>query len=194
MRPSAIYSQTVTNPIPCPPQEVVGRHLHDTRPQYATRGATREATEALGRVPLRLAALFGCQADQTSLGQMTIDRHQIVALLNVAAWLDVPFVELQTETTFGYQLHLEQAVVGEYAAVPEVAFIYSDRFRSEYVITIFIRGEQYDDALMDTLLDHELCLVKRFAPLPLSFHYVPYVPGAVRRELVRQAARLIFEG
>ncbi len=194
MQPSAIYSQTVTNPILCPPQEVVGRHLHDTRSQYVTRGATREATETLGRVPLGLAALFGCQENQTSLAQMTIDRHQVVALLNVAAWLNVSFVELQTETTSGYQFHLEQAVVGEYAAVAEVAFIYSDRFRSEYVFTIFIRGEQYNDALMDTLLDHELRLVKRFAPLPLSFHYLPYVPGAVRRELVRQAARLIFEG
>ena len=142
MQPSAIYSQTVTNPIPCPPQEVIGRHLHDTRPQYVTRGATREATETLGRVPLRLAALFGCQENQTSLAQMTIDRHQVVALLNVAAWLDVSFVEPQTETTSGRQFHLEQAVVGEYAAVPEVVFIYLDRFRSEYVFTIFIRGDQ----------------------------------------------------
>jgi hypothetical protein len=123
-----------------------------------------------------------------------LDWPQVVALLNVAAWLDAPFVELQTETTSGYQFHLEQAVVGEYAAVAQVAFIYSDRFRAEYVFTIFVRGEQYDDTLMDTLLDHELHLVKRFAPLPLSFHYLPYVPGAVRRELVRQAAQLIFEG
>ena len=83
--------------------------------------------------------------------------------------------------------------MGEFATVPEVALIYSDRFRLEYTFSVFVRGDQYNDVLMDAMLDRELRLVNRFAPLPIMFHYLPYVPGTLRREMVRQAARLIFE-
>ena len=89
---------------------------------------------------------------------------------------------------------VEQAVLGEFAAVPEVALIYSDRFRAEHLFTLFVQGDEYDDALMDRLLDRELRLIKRFASRPMMFHYLPHVPNGSRHELMRETARLIFEG
>jgi hypothetical protein len=91
-------------------------------------------------------------------------------------------------------LAIEQAVVGEYAPIPQVALIYSDRYLDEHVFTLFVTGNQYDDAVMDALLDREIAILKRFAQVPLTFHYIPYSQSALRREMVRETARLIFEG
>jgi len=188
MEHPAAYSQTSL--IPCRPQATVVHRLHEPRQEY---GHFTETTRAPLDARLDLASLLGCQASETSLAQIAIDRDRIIYLLQVAPWLGSSFAEQDEEATLERQPQLEQAVVGEFANVLQVALIYSDRFRSEYTFSIFVRGDRYSDVLMDALLDRELRLVKRFAPRPITFHYLPYVPGAFRRELIRQAARLIFE-
>ncbi len=92
------------------------------------------------------------------------------------------------------RLAIEQAIVAEYATIPQVALIYSDRYLDEHVFMLFIIGNQYDDAVMDALLDREISLLNRFGPRPLTFCYLPYSPHSPRREMVRETARLIFEG
>lgn len=190
MEHSATYSQTCATPIPCPPLATVVRRLHEPRPKY---GPFTETTKAPLNAHLDFSDLLGCQESNTSLAQVLIDRNRIIYLLQVAPWLSSSLAEQDLEATCEWRPQLEQAVVGEFATVPEVALIYSDRFRSEYTFSVFVRGDQYNDVLMDAVLDRELRLVKRFAPLPIMFHYLPYVPGTFHRELIRQAAKLIFE-
>lgn len=188
MEHPAAYSQTsALNP--CPPQAPVVRRLHEPRSGY---GPLTQTTRTPLDARLDLASLLGCQESETSLAQTALDRDRIAYLLLIAPWLEAPFAE-QDSVSLEMQPRLDQAVVGEFANVPEVALIYSDRFRSEYTFFVFVRGDQYNDVLMDALLDRELRLVKRFAPLPVTFHYLPYLTGAPRRELIRQEARLIFE-
>jgi len=186
---SATYSQTSTL-IPCPPPATVVRRVHEPRQRYELFGeTTRPSLNAL----LDLSALLGCRESDTSLALSLVSRDEIIYLLQVAPWLNPSRTGQDLEVTFEWRLQLEQAVVGEFAAVPEVALVYSDRYRSEYMFSVFVRGDRYNDVLMDALLDCELRLVRHFAPLPIMFHYLPYVPGALRREMVSQAARLIFE-
>ncbi len=136
----------------------------------------------------------GWSPSQTSLEQMAIGREQIMSLLNQTLWRAPTLTAPTEETSSEQQLQLEQAVVSEFGAIPEVALIYSDCFRAERIFTIFLEGDQYDDELMDRLLDRELRLVKRFSPRLITFHYQPYISGASRRELIRESAQLIFGG
>jgi len=184
------YSRTFTTLIPCPPQATLVRRVHEPRQKYEL---FTETTRAPLNARLDLSGLLGCQESNTSLAQTPIDRDRIVYLLRVAPWLSSSLAGQDLEAAFEWRPLLEQAVVSEFATLPEVALVYSDRFRSEYTFSVFVRGDQYNDVLMDAMLDRELRLVNRFAPLPIMFHYLPYVPGTLRREMVRQAARLIFE-
>ncbi len=86
---------------------------------------------------------------------------------------------------------LNEDVVEEFEEVPEVVALYTDRFRTENVFTILTSGAEYDDALMEILLDHELALLKRFPTRCLAFHYLPNdVAGS--HQLISSSARKIF--
>jgi hypothetical protein len=189
MEHCATYSQTFTF-IPCPPPTTVARQVHEPRQRYELY---TETARPFLNAPLDLADLLGCLETDTSLALSLVNRDRLVYLLQVAPWLSPSRAGQDLEATCEWRLQLEQAVVGEFAAVPEVALVYSDRYRAEYMFSIFVRGDRYNDVLMDALLDCELRLVKHLAPQPIMFHYLPYVPGALRREMVSQAARLIFE-
>ncbi len=175
----------------------LGEHaLHEARPVYETRLDTSEVTAETYRI---LSSLFEPSASQTSLEPTKINRQQIVSWLRLASWLDTiashESSAWRAEVDISQQqLLVEQAVVAEYAAIPEVALIYSDRYLDEHVFTLYITGDQYDDAVMDLLLDREIGLLKRFASKPLTFHYLPYTSSSTRREMIRETAKLIFEG
>jgi hypothetical protein len=114
--------------------------------------------------------------------------------LGTAIWREPSALRSEAEMPQQQHLAIEQAIVAEYVTIPQVALIYSDRYLEEYVFTLFIIGNQYDDAVMDALLDREMSLLNRFAPKPLTFYYFPYSSNSPRREMVRETARLIFEG
>jgi len=174
------------------PHPVVISRPHEAYPVRATRssGSSYDWPEA----HLTFSAWPGWPASQTSLELMSIGREQILSLLNQTAWRVSTLTPSVQETRLEQHIKLEQAVVSEFGAVPEVSLIYSDHFRAERIFTIFVEGDQYDDNLMDHLLDRELRLVKRFSPRPITFHYQPYIPSASHRELIRESAQLIFGG
>lgn len=177
-------------------QPPVDRRLHEPRPVYETRLDSDVGAET----NLILRNLFGYSVSQTSLEPTKLDRQRIILWLHLTSWLgsavwrESSTWRSEADLPQQQQLAIEQTIVAEYAAIPQVALIYSDRYLDEHVFTMFITGHQYDDAVMDALLDREMSLLNRFAPRPMTFYYLPYPPHSPRREMVRETARLIFEG
>jgi len=178
-------------------QPLVEHRLHEARPVYETRLDSSDVTAEAYRA---LCNLFATSVNQTSLEPLGLDRQHIIfwlrltSKLGMTGWHEPPVSSSDVELFRKQQLVIEQAVVAEYATVPEVALIYSDRYLDEHVFTLFITGNQYDDTVMDVLLDREIDLLKRFVPKPLTFHYFPYSSRSPRREMIRETANLIFEG
>ncbi len=104
----------------------------------------------------------------------------------------LPFQQARTTSSLAVERQrLNEDAICEFGLVPQVDAIYTDRFRSEDVFTVFVSGDTYDDRVMDMLIDCELALMKRFPSRRIAFHYLPQVdPGA--HQMVRSAARLIF--
>lgn len=192
MQPSPVYQKTSAVSVFLPPEPVV---IPRPSESYSRRGEVSTASsDDWLKAYLTFSNPPGWSPSQTSVGQMAIGREQIMSLLNQTLWRAPTLTAPAEERALEQQIQLEQAVVSEFGAIPEVALIYSDRFRAERIFTIFMEGDQYDDDLMDHLLDREVRLVKRFSARLITFHYQPYIPGAPRRELIRESAHLIFGG
>jgi len=88
---------------------------------------------------------------------------------------------------------LKKAVAAQFAAIPQVAYIFCDIFQSAPVFSVFVEGEHYDDAVMDQLLNVELVLRQQFTPARLTFNYLPYSGGADPRHTIRDTAQCLFE-
>ena len=82
-------------------------------------------------------------------------------------------------------LQLEQDVISTFRNIEQVSSIYVDENR----FVLFLKGERYDDALMDVLLDCERNLHQRYESHPLAFYHHP----VSSREFVSNAARCIYE-
>lgn len=80
-----------------------------------------------------------------------------------------------------------------FSAIPQVAFLFCDIIQSAPVFSIFIEGEQYDDTVMDQLLNVELELHQQFAPARLTFNYLPHRSGADPRQTLRDTAQCLLE-
>ncbi len=138
--------------------------------------------------------LPGCKFSPNSLGQISVGRDQVIFLMSLALWREPLPTIPTTKTSSDTQILIEQEAIREFGPIPEVCLIYSDHFRSEYVLSVLLHGDKYNDALMDILLDRELRLMNRFASRPITLQYLPYVPSPSRNGLVRETAKLIFEG
>lgn len=88
---------------------------------------------------------------------------------------------------------VKRAVAARFSAVPQVTYIFCDIFQSAPVFSVFVEGEQYDDAVMDQLLNVELDLHQQFAQVRLTFNYVPHSGGADPRHTIRDTAQCLFE-
>ena len=88
---------------------------------------------------------------------------------------------------------VKKAVAARFAAIPQVAYIFCDIFQSAPVISVFVEGEHYDDAVMDQLLNAELVLHQQFTPARLTFNYLPHSGGADPRHAIRDTAQCLFE-
>lgn len=133
--------------------------------------------------------------DINSLGHIVLTRNDIVHLLTIARWnaLHITPRIREREKAETVIPTIDQAVVLAFAALPNVAQIYADRYRAEHIFNIFITDERYDDEGMDQLLAREFKLLNEFEPLQLVFRYLPRVAGQASRKMVRDSARLIFQ-
>ena len=92
-------------------------------------------------------------------------------------------------------LEIAKAItVARFSAIPQVAYIFMDVIQSAPLLSVFVEGEQYDDAVMDQLLDVESAIQDQFAAsLHLTFSYVPYTLNRNPRPALRDSAQCIFE-
>jgi hypothetical protein len=167
--------------------------------------------------------LLGTSGSQTALEKNEATREKIFLLLNMCSWNDLRAVNLPAYLPVDWRTVAEQqAVIGlwndfrivdlpayppvdwravaeqqaviEFGAVSEVALIYSDSFKAEQMFMVFVKGDQYNDALMDKLLDRELQLLDALQSRPIAVHYFPYTAETSPRSLIRESAKLIFQG
>lgn len=87
---------------------------------------------------------------------------------------------------------LEAEIVAKYAPVQEVSAIYTDRYLDERLVFVLLSNEQYDDTLMDRLLDKQFEIEDVHPNLVLSFRYMPLL-GQAKKSLVSKQSKLIFE-
>lgn len=76
--------------------------------------------------------------------------------------------------------------------IKEVTAIYTQRYRSELQIIVFLNTEKYDNELMYKLLDIEYMLHNQFRDPLLAFSYIPKVQTNIR-EIIHPSAKLIYE-
>lgn len=87
---------------------------------------------------------------------------------------------------------IELIVVNKLRNIDEVIAIYSQRYRSELQITVFLKTDKYNNELMYKLLDIEYELHKQFSDPLLTFSYIPRIYEN-RREIIHPETRLLFE-
>lgn len=88
---------------------------------------------------------------------------------------------------------VKKAVAAQFSSITQVAFIFCDILQSAPVISVFVEGEHYDNAVMDQLLNVELVLHQQFTPARLTFNYLPHSGGADPRHTIRDTAQCLFE-
>jgi hypothetical protein len=96
---------------------------------------------------------------------------------------------------FASPIEIAKAItVARFSAIPQVAYIFFDVIQAAPLFSIFVEGEQYDDAVMDQLLDVESAIQDQFATLlPLAFNYLPCTLNRNPRQALRDSAHCIFD-
>jgi len=87
---------------------------------------------------------------------------------------------------------LSKELLGAFTDVREVEAIYVERQSGALAITVLLSSQQYDEALMDELLDIEYGVRQTTTDQVLSFRYIP-VLGRDREEFVSPSAEVLFE-
>jgi hypothetical protein len=80
-----------------------------------------------------------------------------------------------------------------YSEIPDVDAVYQDADEGLTTFWVFTANEQYDDALMDTLISREIEVLDEFPDADLSFKYIPVVFCEKSTDLVSKDATLIFK-
>lgn len=84
-------------------------------------------------------------------------------------------------------------VAQRFSEIAQAICVYADVIQNGLVFSVFVKGDHYDDAVMDRLLDAELALHKQLGDFRTTFNYLPYVAGSNPQHMVRETARCILE-
>lgn len=87
---------------------------------------------------------------------------------------------------------LEHQLRSAFSDMPAVEAIYTENFPGKVEITILISGEQYNETLMDELLDIEYNIHNDIPDIFLSFRYLPQL-NRKPEECISPSARLVFK-
>jgi len=87
---------------------------------------------------------------------------------------------------------IELIIAGKLKNLKEITAIYTQRYKTELQILVFLNSETYDNELMYRLLDVEYDLQQQIRDPLLAFSYIPKIYEN-RREIVHPNANLIFE-
>lgn len=97
-----------------------------------------------------------------------------------------PDIQEKTEDYF------ETLVVVKYKYIPEVKAIYIDEYLDEKNVTIFLSVKQYDDKLLETLIQKEIDISKIFPDIIANYNYIPDLIED-RKSIIGEKTKLIFE-
>lgn len=86
----------------------------------------------------------------------------------------------------------ELVIANRLKSIDQVVAIYTQHYRAELQVVVFLNTDKYDNDLMHSLLDVEYELQKRFGEQLLVFSYIPRV-SENRREVVSKSAKLVYE-
>lgn len=88
--------------------------------------------------------------------------------------------------------YFETLLVVKYKYFPEVKAIYIDEYLDEKNITILLSIKQYDDKLMEALIQKELDISKIFPDVVATYNYLPDLIDN-KESIIGEKAKLIFE-
>ena len=86
----------------------------------------------------------------------------------------------------------EILLVAEYRTVPEVKAIYVDEYLDEKQINVLLSIKQYDDMLMEVLINKELRISKYFPDIVTTYDYTPDLVDD-RHAVISEKTKLVFE-
>jgi hypothetical protein len=72
---------------------------------------------------------------------------------------------------------IERHLTLRFSWFPEVNSMYILKFPQVIEVLVFLDQEQYDDGLMDQLLDQEIIILERFPDQLFDFRYLPLQHG-----------------
>jgi hypothetical protein len=78
-----------------------------------------------------------------------------------------------------------------FSNIKEIDSIYWERNKNEMILTVFLSNPEYDDELMDILLERELEIREKWRDLGLDFRYIPLI-GRERMTLINPGAERIY--
>lgn len=139
---------------------------------------------------LNIKNMPGDWESESYIRPMAVNREVILTVLNISLWIGQ--VSREYAQASPLRVKIEQAVLNEFAAIPEVIRIYVEQYRSEYIFKIFTSPDHYDDELMNKLLDNELDILDRFPSQLLTFHYLPHPHNISLIDIVSEEGNLIF--
>jgi hypothetical protein len=88
--------------------------------------------------------------------------------------------------------YFETLLAVKYRYIPEVKAIYIDEYLEEKNITILVSINQYDDKLMEILIQKELDISKIFPDIIANYNYIPDLIED-RKSIIGEKTKLIFE-
>lgn len=112
------------------------------------------------------------------------DESYLKMILNEGIWGSIAYQEAED--------FFETLLSVKYKSIPEVKAIYIDEYLDEKNITILISVKQYDDKLMETLIQKELDISKVLPDVVTTYNYIPDIIDD-KESIIGKKAKLIFE-
>jgi len=86
---------------------------------------------------------------------------------------------------------MKQRTGAAFGVVPQVVYVFHYLLNSADTFSVFTEGNQYDDSLMDDLLDVEWELMKE---LPEAvFYYMPVIGGEIPDGWIPESATRVYQ-
>jgi len=123
---------------------------------------------------------------ETQVSKIKSDYREFYGLGNIIR----PWVEEEKEP---WELEQEAflAIAREFSQIEKVQSIYVQKYREEVQIQILLSVTQYDNELMDTLLDIEYDIRKRYTEIVFEFFYPP-AGISEKRDFIHPQAYCIY--
>ena len=198
MPPTVISNSTVSNKVTLPEKTA---RFFDYGRVYCDFIKSAEENDEQEMIKCYLKAHQASKYFANALSNRQYDDLVMIAVLNSSILTDNPneiidealsSAEIYSSFMPSQRQEIELAIANRLKGVEQVIAIFTQRYRSELQVMVFLNTNKYDNELIYKILDIEYELQKQINEPLLAFSYIPNVYKN-RREVVSKGANLIYE-